>query len=121
MRVACSRLSACSSVAAVLALSSVLYDNNVPADQISWALAGCAAVNYLIFDGTKQGLALALLCALACPAAEVGMQRFMFKALPLECGAAHVGSAGASLRSPSQPLVPADMRRPSPAAPAPCS
>ena len=49
----------------------MLYANNVPADQISMALAACAAANYLAFDGTKQGLALALLCALACPASEL--------------------------------------------------
>lgn len=61
----------CSALAASLALSSVLYANDVPADQISWVLAACAAANYLVFDGTKQGLALALLCAVACPASEV--------------------------------------------------
>lgn len=43
----------------------------MPADQISLALAACAAANYLAFDGTKQGLGLALLCALACPASEL--------------------------------------------------
>ena len=60
-----------SALAATLALSSALYANDVPADQISLVLAACAAANYLVFDGTKQGLALALLCALACPASEV--------------------------------------------------
>ncbi|PRW59595.1 luminal binding Bip2 [Chlorella sorokiniana] len=58
-------------LAASLALSSVLYANDVPADQISLVLAGCAAANYLVFDSTKQGLALALLCAVACPASEL--------------------------------------------------
>lgn len=58
-------------VAAILALSSALYAADIPADQVSLALAACAAVNYLAFDATKQGLALALLCALACPAAEL--------------------------------------------------
>ncbi|KAL4458410.1 hypothetical protein ABPG75_013275 [Micractinium tetrahymenae] len=58
-------------VAATLALSSVLYASEVPPDQISLILAACAAANYLVFDSTKQGLALALLCALACPAAEL--------------------------------------------------
>ena len=48
-----------------------MYAADMPADQISQALAVCAAANYLIFDGTKQGLGLALLCALACPASEV--------------------------------------------------
>ncbi len=61
----------CSGVAAILALSSMLYANEVPPDQISLILAGCAAANYLVFDATKQGLVLALLCALACPAAEL--------------------------------------------------
>jgi hypothetical protein len=49
----------------------MLYAADVPADQISWALAFCAAANYLAFDGTKQGLGLALVCALICPASEV--------------------------------------------------
>ena len=48
-----------------------MYAADMPADQISQALAVCAAANYLLFDGTKQGLGLALLCALACPASEV--------------------------------------------------
>ena len=55
----------------MLALSSLLYENSVPPEQISWALAACSAATYLAFDGTKQGLALALLCAVACPGAEV--------------------------------------------------
>jgi hypothetical protein len=58
-------------LAATLALSSAMYAADMPADQISQALAVCAAANYLIFDGTKQGLGLALLCALACPASEL--------------------------------------------------
>ena len=66
---------ACSALASILAVSSVLYASDAPADQISQVLAVCAAVNYLVFDGTKQGLALALICALVCPASEVSAAR----------------------------------------------
>ncbi|KAL4854971.1 hypothetical protein ACK3TF_004437 [Chlorella vulgaris] len=65
------------SVAAILGLSSMLYAADVPADQISWALAFCAAANYLAFDGTKQGLGLALVCALICPASELMLMHIL--------------------------------------------
>lgn len=60
-----------SALAATLALSSLLYAADVPADQIALVMAAAAAANYLVFDGTKQGMALALLCAVVCPASEV--------------------------------------------------
>ncbi|PSC68359.1 luminal binding Bip2 [Micractinium conductrix] len=64
-------------VAATLALSSGLYAADVSPDQISLALMGCAALNYLVFDGTKQGLALGLLCALVCPASELMLMHIL--------------------------------------------
>lgn len=64
-------------LAATLALSTVLYTNDVPADQISLVLAATAAANYLAFDSTKQGLALALLCALVCPASELMLMHIL--------------------------------------------
>lgn len=64
-------------VAAVLALSSMMYANEVTPDHISAALAVCAATNYLVFDGTKQGLALAVLCAVACPGAELMLMHIL--------------------------------------------
>jgi heat shock protein 5 len=58
-------------LAAMLELSSVMYGNDVQSSTICLALAACAAANYLIFDSTKQGLALALLCALGAPLVEL--------------------------------------------------
>lgn len=55
----------------MLELSSYLYANEYSSSAICLALAACAAVNYLVFDGTKQGLGLALLCAVAAPASEL--------------------------------------------------
>ena len=55
----------------MLTLSAVMYAQQAPPDHIAAALAAAAAANYLAFDGTKQGLGLALLCALACPGAEL--------------------------------------------------
>jgi len=58
-------------LAAMLELSAVLYTNNVGSSSICVVLAACASLNYLIFDSTKQGLALAVLCALGAPAVPV--------------------------------------------------
>jgi len=58
-------------LAAMLELSAVLYSNDVPSNTICLALAACAAVNYLIFDSTKQGMAFAVLCAVGAPVAEL--------------------------------------------------
>lgn len=58
-------------LAAMLELSSVLYTSHHPSELIAFALAAVAAVNYLAFDGTKQGLLLAAVCALGAPAVEL--------------------------------------------------
>lgn len=55
----------------MLELSSVLYDNGYASSTICVALAICSFANYLIFDGSKQGLGLALLCAIAAPVSEL--------------------------------------------------
>lgn len=58
-------------LAAMLELSAVMYGNDVQSSTICLALALAAAANYLVFDSTKQGLALALLCALGAPLVEL--------------------------------------------------
>lgn len=58
-------------VAALLYLSAVLYSNDVPYYQIGAMLAACDAVYWRVFDRTKQGLGLALLCAVAAPLSEL--------------------------------------------------
>jgi endoplasmic reticulum chaperone BiP len=56
---------------AMLELSSVLYASHHPSELIAVILAALASINYLAFDGTKQGLALAALCAFGAPAIEL--------------------------------------------------
>lgn len=58
-------------VAALLYLSAVLYQNNVAYAQIWAVLAVCGGINWRIFDGTKQGLLLSVLCAIAAPLSEL--------------------------------------------------
>lgn len=58
-------------LAALLYLSATLHDQGVPTWQIHAALGTGALVNWRLFDGTKQGVGLALLCAIGAPAAEV--------------------------------------------------
>lgn len=58
-------------LAFMLELSSFLYSNGTASNVICLVLAGFAFLNYLIFDSSKQGLALAVLCALGAPAIEV--------------------------------------------------
>lgn len=58
-------------LAAMLWLSSYLYMQGYESSTICSILAGCAALNYLIFDSTKQGLVLAVICAVGAPAAEL--------------------------------------------------
>lgn len=55
----------------MLQLSSYLYVEDYSSSTICLILAACAAINYLVFDGTKQGLFIALLCATAAPASEL--------------------------------------------------
>jgi heat shock protein 5 len=43
----------------------------VDSSSICVVMALCAFINYLLFDSTKQGMALALACAVAAPAAEL--------------------------------------------------
>lgn len=64
-------------LAAMLELSSYLYSNDVSSSTICLALAFCAAINYLLLDSTKQGLALALLCALGAPLFELVLMQSM--------------------------------------------
>lgn len=64
-------------LAAMLEVSSYLYSNGASYDLICLALAGLAAANYLLFDGTKQGLVLALLCATAAPASELVLMQYL--------------------------------------------
>ena len=55
----------------MLAVSSTMYSDGAPFNTISLALAALAVANFLLFDGTKQGLALAVVCAVGAPAAEL--------------------------------------------------
>ncbi|GLC71905.1 hypothetical protein PLESTF_001179400 [Pleodorina starrii] len=76
-------------LAALLQLSATLYDNvsarvyntydmhdmkdcgGVPYWQIHLILGSAALLNWRLFDGTRQGILLALLCGLGAPAAEL--------------------------------------------------
>ncbi|CAL8464223.1 g3758 [Coccomyxa elongata] len=58
-------------VAALHQLSCVLYTAGVPYGQISAVLAATAVLNWLLFDGTPQGLVLASLCAVGAPTSEL--------------------------------------------------
>lgn len=58
-------------VALLLGLSAVLYQNDVPYTVIAAVLAICGALNWQVFDGTRQGLVLSLLSAIAAPLSEL--------------------------------------------------
>lgn len=58
-------------LAASLALSADLYNSQQPSNVIFGILAAVTALNWAVFDRTKQGLGLAALCGLGAPAAEV--------------------------------------------------
>ena len=80
-------------LAAMLEFSAILYTSDVESSSICIVLALCAAINYLIFDSTKQGLALALLCAIGAPLLElVLMQSLHLWHYPL--GDLHTNVAG---------------------------
>lgn len=64
-------------LAAMLELSAILYNSDMQSSTICIVLALCAALNYLIFDSTKQGLALALFCALGAPLVELVLMQSM--------------------------------------------
>lgn len=52
-------------------ISATLYAADVPYWQIFLVLAALSAVNWRVFDGTVQGLALAAFCSVAAPASEL--------------------------------------------------
>jgi heat shock protein 5 len=58
-------------LASLLFLSAVLFDQNVPYGVIGGVLAAGGIVNWKIFDGTKQGFILGVLCAFAAPVSEL--------------------------------------------------
>ncbi|EFJ49272.1 luminal binding protein Bip2 [Volvox carteri f. nagariensis] len=58
-------------LAGLLQLSAVLYDKGVPYWQIHSVLGFAALINWRVFDGTRQGIFLALLCGFGAPAVEV--------------------------------------------------
>jgi len=58
-------------LAANLELSALLYSNDVPYSTILAALAATWAVSWWLLDRTRQGAALAIVCALGAPAAEL--------------------------------------------------
>ncbi len=61
-------------LAAALQLSAYLYaDISTPFWQIHLALAVATAVIWKTLDGTKQGLALGVLCAVVAPLAEIAL------------------------------------------------
>jgi len=64
-------------LAAMLELSAYMYSSDMKSSTICLALALCAAINYLVLDSTKQGLALAVLCALGAPLAELVLMQSM--------------------------------------------
>ena len=57
--------------AALLALSAVLYQQGVPYPVITGVLAAAAIANWKLFDGTRQGAYVAVLCGLAAPLSEL--------------------------------------------------
>jgi hypothetical protein len=58
-----------------LELSASLYAAAVPYGLISVILATAFLFNWAFFDRTKQGLAIAILCGLVAPIAELGLNR----------------------------------------------
>lgn len=58
-------------LALLLEVSAVLYSRNVPYLGIHAILSLLAAANWKVFDSTRQGLALALLCGFAAPLSEL--------------------------------------------------
>lgn len=58
-------------LAAQLQLSAWAYASGAPLDQLTALLAAVALASWWVLDGTKQGLALAVLVAVGAPAAEL--------------------------------------------------
>ena len=57
--------------ALLLALSAALYVKELPYPSITAILAVAAAANWRIFDGTRQGAFVAILCGVAAPLSEL--------------------------------------------------
>ncbi|KAK9918242.1 hypothetical protein WJX75_002527 [Coccomyxa subellipsoidea] len=64
-------------VAALHQLSSMLYAAGVPSHQIGAVLAVAAVLNWRLFDGTPQGLALAALCGIGAPVSELVLMKYL--------------------------------------------
>eukprot|EP01023_Acetabularia_acetabulum_P069264 TRINITY_DN9992_c0_g1_i1.p1 TRINITY_DN9992_c0_g1~~TRINITY_DN9992_c0_g1_i1.p1 ORF type:complete len:239 (-),score=11.80 TRINITY_DN9992_c0_g1_i1:369-1085(-) len=64
-------------LAALLELSAFLYQNNVNYSTISLILAICCGFNWYIFDRTRQGLILAIICGLGSPLSELILNYFL--------------------------------------------
>lgn len=64
-------------LAAYLQLSSTMYAAGVPYSQIWAVLLAVGTGAWTAVDGTKQGLALALVSAAVCPAAEILLMEFV--------------------------------------------
>lgn len=62
---------ACRVLALLLQTSAYLYASGADYGTIGSVLALLGVVNWKVFDGTKQGLALAFLIAFAAPASEL--------------------------------------------------
>jgi len=58
-------------LASLLFLSAVLFDRNVPHGVIGGVLAAACVINWKVFDDTKQGFILGVVCALAAPVSEL--------------------------------------------------
>lgn len=58
-------------MAASLQLSAYMHATEVPPAQIFATLAAVTLANWAAFDRTKQGVALAALCAVSAPVSEV--------------------------------------------------
>lgn len=66
---------ACSTLACIIESSAAMHESAWPEATIACMLACLTAVNYFAFDRTRQGVLLALLCAVVAPAAEVVLNR----------------------------------------------
>lgn len=60
-------------LALLLQLSAYLYSQGYEYSQILALLSCAATANYLVFDGTRQGLMLAFVCGVGAPAAELAL------------------------------------------------
>lgn len=70
-------LAAFGALAFNLNVSATLYASGAPYSLIGAVLSAFSAVNWYIFDRTRSGAALAALCAVGAPAAEVALLHFV--------------------------------------------